>query len=266
MHLPHWNAMIVLYTLQSVNGVNVQLPFLVSHRDASQLQSFHELESIMSQDADLSQLHITLLPSSDETGPGTWLQLLPPHVSTVQSDVGPVDAVQIIVSDSLIYQVQLLFPIIRTAETGFLKLESTNLKTMLWTFLSSSSYAFCPGLPKKDYATICLQSSAMIQSIWGNQMWGIRNELMSTPAMFGFIPLLLILYRQTSPWPAPCPMQATLQTYERGSSVCYFGITSRKKQEGFNQNLISPLHSCHQSARSWGNSSSAERNTHWPKH
>ena len=156
--------MIVLYTLQSVNGVNVQLPFLVSHRDASQLQSFHELESIMSQDADLSQLHITLLPSSDETGPGTWLQLLPPHVSTVQSDVGPVDAVRIIVSDSFIYQVQLLFPIIRTVETCFLKLESTNLKTMLRTLLQHSAMLSAQAYPRRT-TTICLQSSTMLRSI-----------------------------------------------------------------------------------------------------
>ena len=108
----------------------------------------------MSQDVDMSQLHFTLLPSSDRTGPGTWVQILPPYVATVQSDVGPIDAVRIIVSDNLIYHMQLLFPTIKTVETGFVKLESTALKTMLGAVLPSSGYAFCSGISKKDYDDI----------------------------------------------------------------------------------------------------------------
>lgn len=89
----------------TVSGVNMLPPFLVSCRDTTQLSStslrgaqkaFLELERIMSQDVDMSQLRFTLLPSSDRTGPGTWVQILPPYVATVQSDVGPIDAVRII--------------------------------------------------------------------------------------------------------------------------------------------------------------------------
>ena len=115
------------------------------------LQVFLELEDIISHDAELSQLRLTHLSSSDQTGPGTWLQLLPPYISTVQPDVGPVDAVRIIVSDNLIYRVQLLFPIVKTMETGLLKLETNSLKRTLNTLLPSSGYIFCPGIPKKDY-------------------------------------------------------------------------------------------------------------------
>lgn len=105
----------------------------------------------MSQDVELSQLRFAILPSSDQMGSGTWLQLLPPYFSFFHSDVGPVDATRIIVSENLIYRSQLLFPIFKTVETGFLHLETTSVKATLHTLLPLSGYAFCSGIPRKDY-------------------------------------------------------------------------------------------------------------------
>jgi hypothetical protein len=137
------------------------------------LQAFLELEDIICHDDELSQLCFAHLSLSDQTGPGMWLQLLPPYVSTVQWDVGPVDAVRIIVSDSLIYRVQLLFPVVKTVETGFLKLEADSLKTMLNILLPSSGYAFCPGIPQKDYddmfSVIRYDPKHLRKTVVGNQ-------------------------------------------------------------------------------------------------
>ena len=46
---------------------------------------------------------------------------------------------------------QVLFPVVKTVETGFLKSEASSLKTMFNILLPSSGYAFCPGIPQKDY-------------------------------------------------------------------------------------------------------------------
>lgn len=137
------------------------LPFLVSCRDSTQLsptimqraalQAFLDLEDIMSQDVKFSQLRFAFLPSSDQMGSGTWLQLLSPYFSFFHSYVGPVDATRIIVSENLISRSQLLLPIFKTVETGFLHLETTSVKATLHTLLPSSGYAFCSGIPRKDY-------------------------------------------------------------------------------------------------------------------
>ena len=95
------------------------------------MHSYIELESIMLQDADLSQLRVTLHTISDEMGPGMGAAIASTFKLWMQSNVVPVDAIQIVVSDALIYRVQLIFPIIRSVESAFLKLESTNLKTTL---------------------------------------------------------------------------------------------------------------------------------------
>ena len=58
---------------------STQLSPTVMQRAA--LQAFLDLENIMSQDVELSQLRFAILPSSDQMGSGMWLQLLPPYYS-----------------------------------------------------------------------------------------------------------------------------------------------------------------------------------------
>ncbi len=131
---------------------NASLPASAVFNPASDIDLLHSVQTRIDTlgkfSGYLGARKLETSPLTDEPNvDGTvWLEICPRKAEVYSADDGPILPVRLLVSSTQSYQLQVMWPVVRTVQRGLLARDLSNLDTLLDQMLPDSGYVVCPGI------------------------------------------------------------------------------------------------------------------------